>query len=472
MQTRKDLLQAHRLMTQRASQALMLGEPDHPEQPLRRLSIATFAGVMVAVLIAAVFGIIGIVRPGGATGLQKAGMLIVEKETGARYIWCENGKLCPVANYVSARLLAGADAKSRRTVSRNSLSEFERGPLIGISGAPDTLPDAKKLVKSPWSVCVRTVEMGVSGRTSAVTLIAGRSVGGRPLGDDQAVVVVADDQAWLLWRNKRFRVPSYAVASMTQNRPEVAAKWLNALPEGPPYAAPDVPGRGKSVTGPNGPAKVGQIFTVDEAAGGAVYVLLEDGLARISELQMQLLRADPQSTKAYGDQPVATILTDSAKANAHQSSRNLANGELPQRAPAIVQYTDTSALCAAYEDATGNTGGRLTIGGTLPSPPQSVAANSGGADQFVFPPGGAAVAGLVPSEGKAAAVSTYYLVTEGRRFAFRSAEEAGKLGYDVPGNAAKVPADVLELIPIGPTLDAQAAAQQVQTNVPATGNGG
>jgi type VII secretion protein EccB len=470
MQTRKDLLQAHRLMTQRASQALMLGEPDHPEQPLRRLSVATFSGVMVAVLIAAVFGILGILRPGGATGLDKPGMLIIEKETGARFIWCENGKLCPVANYVSARLLAGSDTKSRRTVSRNSLTKFERGPLIGISGAPDTLPDAKKLVKTPWSVCVRAVEIGVSGRTSVVTLLAGRSVGGRALSDDQAIVVQSDNQAWMLWRNKRLKVPRYAVAALTQSVPQVAGKWLNALPEGRAYMAPPIPGRGQSVPGPHGPAKVGQLFSVDAASGGASYVLLADGLARISELQMQLLSADPQSTQAYGDQPVKPIVTDQASVSARQSKTNLSNTDLPQRAPTVAQYTDTSPLCAAYDDATGNSGGRLTVGGELPSPPQSVA--SAGADQFVFPPGGAAVAGLVPSQGKAAAVSTYYLVTEGRRFAFKSAEEASKLGYEVPGNAAKVPADVLELIPIGPTLDSQAAGQQVQTNVPATGNGG
>ncbi|GAA2086255.1 type VII secretion protein EccB [Actinomadura alba] len=467
MQTRKDLLQAHRLMNQRASQALMMGEPDHPEQPLRRLAVATFSGVMVGVLIAAVFGILGILRPGGATGLQKAGMLIVEKETGARYVWCENGKLCPVANYVSARLLAGADAKSRRTVSRNSLTKFERGPLIGISGAPDTLPDAKRLVKTPWSVCVRTVEMGVSGSTPVVTLVAGRSVGGQPLGDGQGAVVMADNQAWLLWQNKRFKVPDYAVASMTQNKPVVAAKWLNALPEGPAYAVPPIARRGEAVQGPNGQARIGQIFTTEN---GAAYVLLEDGLARISELQMQLLRADPDTVKAYGGGNITPIRTDSAKANANPSSRNLASPELPPRAPSIVPYTDTSPLCAAYEDASGNTGGRLRIGGTLPAPPQSVAPT--GADQFVFPPGGAAVAGLVPSEGKASAVSTYFLVAEGRRFAFKSAEEATKLGYAIPGNAANVPAEVLGLIPLGPTLDAQAAGQQLQTNASATGNGG
>jgi type VII secretion protein EccB len=471
MQTRKDLLQAHRLMTQRASQALILGEPDHPEQPLRRVSIATFAGVMVAVLIAAGAGILGVIRPGGATGLRQAGMLIVEKETGARYVWCDNGKLCPVANYVSARLLAGADDKTRRTVSRDSLTEFQRGPLIGIPGAPDTLPDPKKLVKTPWNVCVRAATSGFAGRTSMVTLLAGRAVGGQPIRDDEAIVVQSDGQAWMLWRNKRLRVPAYAVAGLTQSAPQVAGKWLNALAAGPDYTAPPIPGRGRSVPGPRGQARVGQIFTVDAASGGASYVMLSDGLARISELQKQLLRSDPGSRQAYGNHAVDAISVDPASVSATRASTtNLWNSGLPQQPPKAVQYTDTSPLCAVYADPTGNTDARLTVGGSLPAAPTSQAPT--GADQFVFPPGGAAVVGLVPGPGKAAAVSTYYLVAEGHRFAFQSTEVAGKLGYQLPGNAAKVPAGVLDLIPMGPVLDANAAGQQVQTNVPAAGNGG
>jgi hypothetical protein len=152
------------------------------------------------------------------------------------------------------------------------------------------------------------------------------------------------------------------------------------------------------------------------------------------------------------------------------STTNLWNSDLPQQPPKVVQYTDTNPLCAVYADPTGNEAARLTVGGSLPAAPASQA--PAGADQFVFPPGGAAVAGLVPGPGKAAAVSTYYLVAEGHRFAFQSTEVAGKLGYQLPDNAAKVPAGVLDLIPMGPVLDTNAAGQQVQTNVPAAGNGG
>jgi type VII secretion protein EccB len=464
VQTRKDLLQAHRLMTQRAALALVLGEPDNPELPLRRLNVAAFCGVMVALLVMAAFGIYGLLNPGGATGLQQAGMLIVEKETGARYVWCQNQQLCPVANYVSARLLAGADDGHRKSVSRNSLTAFDRGPEVGIPGAPNTLPDAKKLVRTPWSVCVRTVDNGVTGRTPVVTLVAGHGVGGQGLRDDQAVAAAAAGQTWLIWRNHRLRVPHYAVSTLSTLPPQVAAKWLNALPAGPDYQAPDIPGRGTAVTGPRGPAKVGQVFQVDAASGTAWYVLLRDGLAPISALEKELLRADPASSQAYGNQPFQAIPLDPASVSAYRASPTvISRPELAGRPPQMVQYADSTPLCAVYDDPTGNSAGHLALGGRLPAPPSSTAPT--GVDQLVFPPGGGALVGLEPEPGKPSSVSTYFLVTEGHRYALKSADVATKLGYAITGdqtsNAFPMPASVLGLIPLGPVLDPGAAANPI-----------
>ena len=72
MQTRRDLLQAHRLMTQRAALALLQAEPDPPDQPLRRLNIGLISSVLVAVIVAAAFGVWGLLAPGHATDLTAA----------------------------------------------------------------------------------------------------------------------------------------------------------------------------------------------------------------------------------------------------------------------------------------------------------------------------------------------------------------------------------------------------------------
>ena len=458
MQTRKDLLQAHRLMSQRASLALISGEPDNPELPMRRMNIAAFSGVMIGILCMAAFGIYGIIRPGGATGLDKAGMLIIEKETGARYVSCENGKLCPVSNYVSARLVAGADAKSRRTVSTASLKDFERGQAIGIPGAPNTLPDSGALTKAPWAVCVRTVEGTSLGRRSLVTLTAGREVGGTPLKGGQALAVQADGQNWLLWRNTRMRMPQYALTTLGATPVQIAGKWLNSVTQGPDFAAPRIQGVGQPVKGPGGGARVGQVFNLSTASGASSsFVLLADGLAPITPIQRDLLIADPGIQKAYGSGGVRAIDINAGQVNAvGRSAQQIRDQKLEGKAPEIVPFTGTAPLCALYSDPSGNEDATLTLNGSLPAPVESASAN--GADQIVFPPGSAARAGRVPSPGQADQVNTYYLVTEGKRFPIKDKETAEKLGYSLPGDASKVPAGVLDLIVQGPVLDPAAVS--------------
>jgi type VII secretion protein EccB len=459
MQTRKDLLQAHRLMTQRASQALMLGEPDTPELPLRRLNVATFSGVMVAILVMAAFGIWGLLTHSGAQ-VDKPGTIIIEKETGARYVWCVDGhKLCPVLNYTSAKLVAGS---GQTLVSRDSLSAYDHGPLIGIPGAPDTLPDAKKLVKMPWSVCVRAVDSALSGHTSMVSLVAGRTVGGQPLPDDQAILVQADKQSWLIWRDKRMRVPSGEVSglSSTVSPAQIAGKWLNALPEGADFKAPDISGRGQIVPGPKGNAPVGQLYTAATVSGTAWYVLMHDGLARISEIEGQLMKLDPSAKGSANPQN----LDPSTLGNAPKHQESITSPDLQAKIPTIMTYTDTSPLCAIYSDQSGNTAARLTIGGQLPAPPQTASGGVNGVDQLVFPPGRAALVGVLPSQGRANAVSTFYLITDGRRFALQSADVAQKLGYDSQTDAIPVPASVVELIPNGPVLDPTTATHEVRVD--------
>ncbi|MCW2939522.1 MAG: hypothetical protein JWN00_2507 [Actinomycetia bacterium] len=454
MQTRKDLLQAHRLMTQRASQALMIGEPDTPELPLRRLNVASFSGAMIAVLVAAGFGIWGLLIPGGAQGLDKPGTIIIEKETGARYVWCGSGRtLCPVINYTSAKLLAGTGQPTQRLVSRESLSGYERGPLIGITGAPDTLPDPSKLVKMPWSVCVRAIDSPLSGHTPMVTLLAGRDAAGRRLPDDQAILVQADKQPWLLWQSKRWRVPPQEVTGLASaaSPAVLAGKWLNALPEGVDFKAPDIPGRGQTVQGPQGSAQVGQLYTADTVSGTAWYVLMPDGLAQISEIEGQLAKLSGNPVK----------LTPAALGAAPKHQGSIGSPDLRTKMPTIVPYMDTSPLCAIYDDRTGVAGAHLTIGGQLPQPPQNATGGADSADQLVFPPGRAALVGVLPSAGKLAAVNTYYLVAQGRRFALQSADVAQQLGYSLAIDGIPLPANVVQLIPEGPVLDPAAAKNPV-----------
>ena len=154
MQTRRDQLQAYRYQVRRVLTALLGSDPDSPEQPMRRVTTATLSGVMVAVLALVGAGFYGKVRGGSPSKWQQAGVLIVERETGSRYIYTDQ-QLHPILNYTSARLLLNTATVPTVQVARKSLEGAARGATVGIAGAPDSLPDAKHLIAGPWSVCAQ-----------------------------------------------------------------------------------------------------------------------------------------------------------------------------------------------------------------------------------------------------------------------------------------------------------------------------
>ena len=88
MQSRRDLFHAHRLMTQRASLALLRGEPDIPDQPLRRLNVATFSGVLVGIIAMVLFLIWGLLGHDGSALQKQAGILVLDQATGQSYVFC------------------------------------------------------------------------------------------------------------------------------------------------------------------------------------------------------------------------------------------------------------------------------------------------------------------------------------------------------------------------------------------------
>ncbi|MFI9554094.1 type VII secretion protein EccB [Nonomuraea endophytica] len=463
MQTKKDLYQAHRLMQQRLGMALLQAEPDVPESPLRRQNIAMFGGILVAVLIMAVFGIWGLVSPGGATKLTEAGQLLVEKETGAKYVYSQKqSRLLPVANYVSARLILDTPDVKTRSVASASLDELARGPLVGIQGLPDSLPPRDKLVKAPWSVCVVDGPDPAGGVKQYTTMIGGIDVGGRPVG--AGVMVVMDDhgQKWAIWNNQRMRINDSGVSALNAKPRKVPASWLNAVKVGVDFAGPKVPERGKKVRGPDGKvtAIVGQVFKVPSVTGGPSrwYVLLPDGLAAITETQALLLLEDPATKKAYGNRSAQPIQIDAASANASPSRQQIAGAGLPETLPKAMTLPATAPLCSVYGDTLkGSFAARITGGSSMALP---IPASSGGqdrVDQILLPPGTAVVAGQLPGDGQLGSITTYFLISDqGVRYPLQSGDQIAKLGFEA-GDVAPVPSNLLQQIPTGPVLDPAAA---------------
>lgn len=473
MQTKRDLYQAHRLMMQRVGLALLQGEPDVAESPMRRLSVAGFGSVMVAVLIAAVFGVLGFLSPGGAKGLDQGGTVIIERETGTKYVYDTNGKrMLPVLNYASARLALDSGSDTQRVVSRKSLAKFRRGPMIGIPGAPDSLPDPNHLVKKPWSVCVRNGTTIAGGTRPVTSLIAGTNVGGAGLGDDQAVVVEAGGQSYVIWKDQRLHMtlPPNQASSITGVQPTaVSQAWLNPITQGTDFTAPPVGNRGDPVPGVGGGASVGQVFKA--SPGGGTYVLLTDGFAQISETQGALLLAEPQTKSlAYHGQPAVTKQIDLGTVTSKPSSQRLLDAGLPPTLPKFVPWDGSTPLCAVYSDTDkGSTSASMALGGTVPQMTAPTNPQGTTVDQVVLPPGGAALVGLLPGQGQLGAINSWYVVNDaGVCFPLSSKDTAEKLGYKT-AEAAPIPKGVLQLMPTGPTLDPAAARKPAPVPVATAG---
>ncbi len=470
MQNRKDLLQAHRLMTQRAGLALLQGEPDTAEQPLRRMNVATFAGVMIAALAVAIFWVLGILTHTGGQGLPGPGSVAVD-ENGNSYVRCQQGGatlLCPVVNNASARLAAGAAASSGtvavRKVSLASLANYPRGPMIGIAGLPP-LPSPAALVHGPWSVCVQAVSNPTAGQQQISALVAGRPVGGQAVGGG-AILVQAQNQEWLVWNDQRLTITRTVAALLpggAQGPVQVPFQWVNALARGPAFAALVPAGFGSiAANSPSGTETVGHVYSVAGAGGTLWYVQLRDGLAQITQTEFELLQTELQAPE--------TTLSLANVANHLSQTRQFSPQGLPSAPPRVVSYDPATPLCAVYGAAgQGPRGGEVTVGGAIPSGAQAVtAANPASAqvnppvDRVWLPPGAGALVGVIQGSGQP---SAYVLVTGARKYALASPAVAGMLGYTLgtpcTGQCTAVPANIVGLIPPGPGLDPNKATQQV-----------
>ncbi|MDI5972862.1 type VII secretion protein EccB [Streptomyces sp. SL13] len=295
MQTRRDHLQAYQFATGRLSSALVSGDPGRGESPLKRTALGTFLGACVVVLLCAGFGIYGLVSPGGNTSWRTAGTVVVEKETGTRYLYT-GGKLRPLRNWASALLIAGKGAPVT-SVSRNSLGATPHGAPVGIDGAPDSLPAAAGLLNGPWTRCLRpgvgdgqVVDFAPDG-TAAVP--AGR----------QVLLSGPGGKRYLLWRGVPYPVPSLSVLvalGLDGDRAVAApADWLASLRSGTPLTAPVISGAGRPAGKVAGrPARVGDLFTTAVAGGVHHYVLTAHGFTPVGATAAALLAAKPGATPA------------------------------------------------------------------------------------------------------------------------------------------------------------------------------
>lgn len=467
MHNRRDQVHAHGFMVGRLVSALLRAEPDLAVPPLRRSWSGLIIGSLLAALAVAGFAVFAVVHPGGATAWRKPGTLIIDKGTGTRYVLVD-GRLRPVLNYASARLLLG-DRLTVDSVAGESLRDVPRGGPVGIDGAPDALPGPGG-DNAPWLACSTT-----TGSRPALSLLIGAAPDERPISPSQAVLVrTADGTTYLVTGGRRLRVTTPWV-TRALGFPDNAAvgvrdAWIDALPVGPDLPPPTTPGVGQDGPALDGrAAKVGQVF-VSRGAGTdqRFYLLTTGGLQSITQTAAALILSDPQTAKAYsGGTVTATELSPAALAASKVLSPPPWTSGLPAAPPSLDAVAADRIPCV--RSVPGGSTVRTSLV-TVPAQPvtasNAVAAPVGGAssgtatasdpagnrvaDQVVVAPRAGLLARTLPAPGVPG--EGLYLITEdGAKFPVAGDAAATALGYSTSA-ATAVPADLLALLPTGPVL--------------------
>jgi type VII secretion protein EccB len=457
--------------------ALILRESDPEQPPFRRPMGAAFGSIGLALVLLAGFTVYGLIVPGGKTAWRNGQSIIVEKETGTRFVYVD-GRLHPTANYVSALLAKGSYAPLM-SVSGKSLARVPRGPRIGIADAPDSLPSTGGLLTGAWSLCSEpgTDQTGASVDES-VLMVGREPSAGQVMSDEALLVAVAETGDQYLLRNGyRHRIresDTVTVGLALRSEPwaTVGMELVDGLPSGEALRPIQVARLGQ-------PSKAvpslrslrnGQLLVVQTSGDVTQYYLVEpDQLRPITPLQYDIQRAYAPTAKAYGGrQPVAVPLGLIAAGQARQGAAPTAPGQLPAERPQFVgPRMSGSALCATFDP--GQDVPRLTVDVAMPprDAMMTTVARSGRgtplADRVLVPPGQAAlVESMASSE---APVGTVMLVSDlGVAYPLAGPNVQEMLGFaDV--QPIRMPAGLVARVPLGSGLDPAAAA--VQPGAPA-----
>ncbi|MET9886707.1 type VII secretion protein EccB [Streptomyces sp. NPDC006430] len=487
MQSRRDQVQAHMFVVGRLTAGMLRADPDAPESTAGRTTRGLGVGIAVSLLLAVGFLLYGMISPGGGQSWRDGRAVIVEKETGNRYLLLE-GALRPVQDYASVRLILGEQPKVK-SVTVRALTGIPHGLPIGIAGAPGTLPAAKDLNRGLWLVCATTAP-DPSGAVQARTTLrigppadgADPLAGGRDPGDEAVLVSGPDGTRHILWHDRRLRldtanggVQALGYASATA-RP-VSGAFLDSMPAGPDLSAPDVPGRGTAGRPLGATATtVGQVFAVRPPGGQEQYHLMTgDGLRPVSATTAALLLGDPRTVaQAYGGKS-ATALPLGADQLAAGAAAGAVAGPggtdgLPAVPPRLTVPGAGDGLCVTVQPEGANPRVGLTVVPfdrpvAAPGPERAAAVALGTApaclpvDQVSVRAGGGALVQALGAGGGTIG-STLFLVTDtGVKYRLPNGSVRA-LGYE--GTRPQgVPSRLLAMLPSGPVLDPAIAARTV-----------
>src|ERR1700761_7299387 len=335
----------------------------------RKQQAAVALSIVLVLIGLGWMALLHVMKPAGLVG-QSA--IIGDRDTGAVYAKI-NGRLYPALNLTSARLAIG-NAGVPTWVKASEIAKYPTGPMIGIPGAPDSLPITASAV-SAWSVCDTAATRG-SGTPPVVTTIAGQlSPAGRsaPMAPAQAILATHRGATYVIWRGQRSRIDP-TDRSVTFNLGldpgvtypiEISNALFDAMPSTEPLVLPVIPGQGTPSRWLPG-SMVGSVLETRDANGtvNGFYVLLPAGVQKITSFVADLLRtADSEGSTTpilvAPDKLIQIPVVDVLDVDYYPSGK--------------LEFVDTSAnpvTCVGWEKQSGDPQARITIfsGRGLPVP--------------------------------------------------------------------------------------------------------
>lgn len=453
MATRKDLLKAQSFTSRRMIASFINRDPDSHTPPLRRVGMATFVSILLGIVLVAGYTLLGLLKPGSNPNWKTTGVVISDTESGALFVYSEEGDmLIPMADVASARLKAAgenaSDTPKTANVKTETLSGMEQAPMEGIPGAPRQLPAPKNMTARPLKLCSTAPGLGDE---RFVTLDFNAAKAATP--NFAFVAQHSDRSEYLIFGGKKHRLwtdPTNSGLAMVSDLPRIPVgnAWIAAMPEGLPIQPLEIEGLGDD----NGRwlpgmarGDVGRAPSDTDPSQDQYFVQTAEGIVRISYLD-----ADAIIQKYFQGNSDA-IRTLKAQDWKSIDRFNLPDGrtadvpwERPTGAPQE-SNVESKSICATWSDDNPDAP-VISYGDETPKLPDTFRVPVGNAFDYVEMP--TLTGALLRNSASTAEDSVTFLITERHKYPIASRSDRAALGYkDIA--PVPVPGGLLSQIPDG-----------------------
>lgn len=448
--TTKLQISGHRFLLRRMEHALVRGDVQMLDDPMRTQALSLLAGAVLAVIGLGVAAVLAFYQPRGALG--EAPILMV-RDTGALYVRIDQN-LHPVLNLASARLITGT-AATPRLVTASALDGVPRGATLGIPGAPAAIGSPLTPDESQWLVC--------EDDSSTSTVMVGSVYEARAARSSVLVSVAGESAATYLlyegWRAKvDLRNPAVVRAlGLDGVAPRTVSRTLlDTVPEVPEIAAPDIRDAGAPAPAPLHGLWVGAVIRVPHTESPEHYVVMRAGVQRIGMVAADLIRfTQPQHAHEI-------VTVEPGAIGAVPVVEDLPVGKFPDRAdpandPVVCAKWQWSTTSKYVVTETITTDAIPAHGGMTSVRLAQADAVGAGIDAFAMRGGRSAYVRATGVIGSGSRNGALFLVNDaGVAFGIRDEETAKRLG--LTGDAQPAPWALLARLPRGPELSVESAS--------------